>query len=368
MLYKPYGKTGKKISVIGFGGMRFKNPEDIDANAELVVHAFNQGINYFDTAPSYCKNKSEQIIGAAVKQLPREKIYISTKSNKADGDALRADLEQSLRRLGVDKIDFFHIWWVLSLEAWRQRKAGGGVDAAIKAKEEGLIEHLAISSHMPSDELCQALSEAPFDGVTLGYCAINFPYRQHAIEQAHRRGLGVVTMNPLGGGLIPQNAERFDFIRGPDDPDVVTAALRFNVSNPNVTSALVGFTTRQHIDQAVAAVADFRPYDAEHIDAMRRKILDSFEGLCTGCSYCLPCPQDVPIPKLMDAYNMRILQGDDPKHIRNRLKWHWALTTAAAEACNECGTCEERCTQHLPIRERIKAIAEIPPEDENPDG
>ncbi len=365
MLYKAYGKTGKEISVISFGGMQFAKPEDIDSNAELVVYAHSKGINYFDTAPGYCNDKSEDIIGAAVKQLPRDEIYIATKSNRVNGDELRENLERSLKRLNVDKIDFFHIWYILTLEVWEKRKAGGAVDAAIKARQEGLIEHLAVSSHLPGDQLAQVLEEGYFEGVTLGYCAINFPYRQDAVQAAGRMGLGVVTMNPLGGGLIPQNAERFDFIRSGDDPTVVAAALRFNVSHPHITSALVGCTTTQHVDEAVAAVDDFTPYDDAHIQQIRDKIIDAFEGLCTGCGYCLPCPESVPIPKLMDAYNMRLLQDEQPKRIHNRLKWHWSLTSAAAKDCTQCGTCEEKCTQHLQIEQRLKEIAELPEPEDN---
>ncbi len=363
MLYKSYGNTGKEISAVSFGGMRFANPEDLQAEAKLVHYAHSKGINYFDTAPGYCNDNSELILGEAFKHMDRSTFYVSTKSNKPDGDELRKDLETSLERMGVEKIDFFHIWYVLSLEAWAQRIDGGAVAAAVKAKEEGLIEHLVVSSHMNGEDLKVMLAEGPFEGVTLGYCAINFPFRDEAVKAAGDMGIGVVTMNPLGGGLIPQQAERFDFIRGPQDNTVVDAAIRFNVSNPAVTSVLVGFSNEQHVDEAVAAVEDFQPYPQAHIDSMRSKILDSFEGLCTGCGYCLPCPEGVEIPKMMDAYNLRVCIDDQPKRIRNRLKWHWSMTPDHAGLCSQCGACEERCTQHLPIIQRLEEIAALPEED-----
>jgi hypothetical protein len=361
MLYKRYGKTGKEISAIGFGGMRFANPEDIDANARIVLHAYRRGINYFDTAPSYCKDKSEEIIGAAVKRMDRRRIYVSTKSMESDGKKLRGNLERSLKRLNVDRIDFFHIWCVVTMDAWKERKAGGAVAAAQKAREEGLISHLAVSSHLSGGDLRKVLEEGIFEGATLGYCALNFPYRQEAIDAAGKMKLGVVTMNPLGGGLIPKHAKRFDFIRSPKDPSVVAAALRFNVSQPAVTCALVGFTTIEHVDEAVAAIDNFQPHDARRIRAMREKILDSFEGFCTGCGYCLPCPEGIDVPRMMDAYNLAILRGKI-QAAADRLNWHWDLTPADAKACSLCGACEERCTQHLPIRDRLKEIAGIPSE------
>lgn len=357
MKTRPYGKTGKDISIVSFGGMRFLEPAKTDEMAEIVLHAYKRGINYFDTAPGYCQDKSEAIMGAAFKHMQRDSFYASTKCSSADAGKLRQSLETSLKRLGVEKIDFFHIWCVVTLDGWRKRIDGGAVAEALKAKAEGLIGHVVISSHLRGDELSEVLAEGYFEGVTLGYCALNFPYRQKALSTAADLGLGVVTMNPLGGGLIPRNPERFDFLRGPQDKTVVQAAIRFNVSNPAVTSALVGFSSKDHVDQAVEAVENFQPYPAEHTDAIRGKIMESFDGLCTGCGYCLPCPEGVEIPKLMDAYNYKLL-GEN-QTIQQRLNWHWNMKPAAAKVCSLCGECEDRCTQHLPIRDRLAEIAKL---------
>ncbi len=359
MLYKNYGNTGEQISAIGFGGMRFESPHDIDANAELVLHANSRGINYFDTTPSYCEGQSELIFGAALSQMNRNEVFISTKSNCADGDELRNQIEASLKRLGVDQIDMFHIWWVVNMDSWRGRVDGGAIKAAIKTKEEGLIKYLAISSHLQSDELKTVLDEAPFDGVTLGYSAINFPYRQEAIEHAHATGLGVVTMNPLGGGMIPRHAERFNFIRDENDDSVVSAALRFNVSQAAITCALVGFTTRDHIDQACDAMEGFSPYSESHTQMIRDRVEASFDDLCTGCGYCLPCPSEMNIPQMMDAYNYHLL-GCPDKLVSQRLLWHWQLKPADASVCTRCGKCEKRCTQHLPIMDRMRELSQLP--------
>ena len=358
MWTKKYGKTGKDVSVISFGGMRFPNPADIDASAELVRYAYEKGINYFDTAPFYCDDKSEDICGAAFAHMDRSKFYCSSKCGSPDGATFRESLEKSLKRLGVEQIDFFHVWCVLTMEAWQGRKDGGAVAAAMKAKEEGLIGHVVVSSHLKGEELAQVLGEGYFEGVTLGYCAINFPYRQRAVDAAEELDLGVVTMNPLGGGMIPDNADRFAFLQGSQDRSVVEAALRFNVSQPAITSALVGFSTKEQVDQAVAAVSDFQPFDAQRIEQIRQQVLGAFDGLCTGCGYCVPCPVGVDIPRMMDSYNQNVLYGE-PKKMIPRLKYHWGMKPEQAAACSMCGKCEKVCTQHLPIRERLKEIAAL---------
>jgi len=359
MWTKEYGSTGKRVSVIGFGGMRFPRPQEVDAMAEIVLHAHRRGINYFDTAPGYCADKSEDIMGAALRTLPRDSYYVSTKCGSAEGDAMRKSIERSLERLHVDTIDFFHVWCLVRPEQLPERIEKGAVPALLKAKEEGLVRHVVVSSHLGGTDLRAVLETGLFEGMTIGYNALNFPFRSEGLEAALERKLGVVTMNPLGGGLIPQNAERLAFLKGPHDRDVVEAALRFNVSQKAVTSALVGFSDCAEVDAAVDAVTGFKPYGVSHVERLKGEIKESFEGFCTGCGYCLPCPVGVPIPKLMDAYNQSILSSDG-NAIRNRLKWHWGLAAEEAAACVQCGKCEERCTQHLAIRERLKTVAATP--------
>jgi hypothetical protein len=360
MLYKTYGQTGKQVSVIGFGGMRFPDPQNIDFNAELLAHAYRKGINYFDTAPFYCDDRSEESLGAAIKHFRPGTFYISTKCSEADGTELRHSLERSLQRLGVSRIHFFHIWCLLRPEQWEERVKGGAVAAAFQAKDEGLIEHVVVSSHLPGDRIRELLDQQPaIEGVTLGYSAVNFTFRQAAVDAAAQLGRGVVTMNPLGGGVIPRNPQRFEFLRGLGDRTVVEAALRFNISQPAVTVALVGFSNKSEVDEACAAVENFTPYGVAQVESVRVKSLQSLDGLCTGCGYCLPCPEGIEVPKMMDAYNHKILGNGDANTIPDRLKWHWGLTPDDAHACSLCGTCEDQCTQHLPIRDRLREIAAI---------
>ena len=356
MLTQPYGTTGCNISKIAFGAMRFSHPKDRVRSAEVVLRAHSAGINYFDTAPYYCDDLSEGIVGYALSQVPRQSFYLSTKSGHADGGDLRAQLERSLKRLRVDSIDFFHVWCLMDLDNWEQRLRGGAVEAALKAKEEGLVQHVVCSTHMQGADIERVLEANVFEGVTLGYNAINFPYRTEAVRAAAERNLGVVAMNPLGGGVIVQNPDRFAFLCDEGRASVLEGALRFVVGEPRITSALVGFANVDEVDAAISAIDGFEGYGDDHAERLRRHIEDSFDGLCTGCGYCLPCPEGIPIPKYMDAANHVILNGGDVASAKGRFKWQWGIKEDMASCCTDCGDCEARCTQHLPITTRLREL------------
>lgn len=361
MIYRPYGRTGKQISALSAGTMRFTTPVTpavFGDSVDVLLYAYSKGVNYFDTAPIYCDDRSEDILGEALSGMKPGTWYVATKSQASTGDDLRRHLERSLKRLRVERIHFFHIWCLMNDAMWQERKRGGALDAALRAREEGLVEHLVFSTHMTGEETARVIEEGVFEGVTLGYCAINFPYRHKGVEAAGQAGIGVVTMNPLGGGVIPRHAKRFDFIRGEKDPDVVTAALRFNLSHPAITSALVGFNNKAEVDQALRALDGFQPYPADFVAGLERRIEEQFDGLCTGCGYCLPCPKGVPIPKLMDVYNL-VLLGEGNQEVRGRLAWHWDVSASDAARCDGCGACEQQCTQSLPIIERLDSVRRL---------
>jgi hypothetical protein len=362
MRYREYGKTGEKISIISFGGMRFPNVADEDGMAQLALHAFQRGVNYFDTAPGYCKDKSEIIVGKAVMEMKKrgEKFFVSTKSGEDDGDKLREQLERSLKRLHVDAVDFFHCWCVVSLADWEERKSGGAVAAIRKACDEGLIRHPCISTHLAGEDIAKVLAEGFFDGILLGYSAVNFPYRVTGIEAAKNLGLGVMIMNPLGGGLIPKHPEQFAFIQRPGDPSLVASALRFVLSTPGVTSALIGCDSLQHIDEAVALADSFQPLNASAMEEIKAGVKKEFDNLCTLCRYCDVCGEKIPVYKYMSAYNYLAIENS-PKAMSSQLKWHWGLDNPLAELanCTQCGRCAEECTQHLPILERFREMTKI---------
>jgi len=356
MIYREYGNTGEQVSVLGFGGMRFENPSDIDGSAELLLHAMNKGINYFDTAPGYCSDQSEDIFGIAIKEMKKmdKPFYISTKSNKSDGSDLRKNLEDSLRRLNVDKIDFYNCWYVLTMEDWKGRKKGGAVAEILKAREEGLIRHPVFSTHLPGSDIRKVIEEGHFQGVTLGYSVINFPYREEGIAAAAEHNMGVVVMNPLGGGTITQNPDSFNFIRVHPEQNNLDGALHFLMNNKDISVMLTGFRNKNDIDTAVASVDAFKPYTNNEVDIIRKHIDSDFDNLCTTCMYCNVCPVDIPVWKFVETANGLYYDADGS--LPDRLKYHWGTDISGLDSCTQCRLCEEVCTQHLPILERFEEL------------
>jgi len=364
MHYKQYGDTDMKVSTIGMGTMRYDDEDVKSGNfakcADVVLYAHEKGINFFDSAPLYCHDKSEEITGLALSQLPRDSFYISSKVNMHtyempfSPDIFRKRLETSLSRLKVDYLDFYYLWCLLDLDTF-QKQFDLMYRSFEKAKADGLIRNITFSSHMQGNELEKVIETNAFKGMLIGYNALNYRFRQAGIAAAHQNGMGIVVMNPLGGGLIPNNPKVFEYLTDGTDLNVSQAALRFVASHKEISVTLCGCTTKQHIDDAVKAVDNLIEKPAIDIyNAYEAKGV-ALNNLCTGCGYCKYCPQDIDIPKFMDSYNEKILGND----IIERLKWHWGIPNAKAAECTQCGQCETLCTQHLPIVKRLQEIASL---------
>lgn len=359
-----YGKTGKLVSAVGFGGMRFDETKSHKENAELVRYANKMGINYFDTAPGYCNDTSEEIFGEAFKDMPGE-YYVSTKGMPTTFDTAEKAIEavkKSINRMGIKKINFYHIWCIRQMEHYNlAMKPGGQYDGLLQCKKEGLIDHIVLSSHQSGNEVLEILDHGKIEGVLLGVNILNFPYRWKGVEKAHSMGYGVVAMNPLSGGAIPQHEEELKFLSEGDETPT-EAALRFTIASPQITVALNGFTTKEHIDMACRIADESKPYTNERISQISEKIGSAMNEACTGCGYCDMCPQDIAIPNFMQFYNEKHVfhKSEDNMVEMLRSTYDWGVLAGkkgTAEKCIECGICENECTQHLPIISRLKEIS-----------
>ena len=357
MLYKKFGKTGLNVSRLGFGGMRFEAPEKIDEMAEVVKRAFDAGITYFDTAPEYCDDKSEIICGTAIKEMKKtgRPFVVSSKTMEATPDGVRRQCEQSLERLNVDAIDFYHVWCLVQPEDLPKRKQQGVLKAFRALKEEGLIRHISVSTHLEHGHIETMLEEGEglFESMLLGLNIQNHHLRYAGVQAAAKRGMGVVTMNTLGGGILTEYPEHYKQIMQPGDSSILETALRFNLSLPEVTVALVGFRNKKDVDEAVEAVNRFKPLSDAEIAAVSEQLRSAYKEFCTQCGYCNVCPQDIPVVRLMEAYNRGMMKGLEVSLQHMRYHWNSADVPALLADCTECRACEEACTQQLPILERF---------------
>ena len=367
MIYKPYGQTRLNVSAVGFGGMRFDMKQSQEDNAELVQYAVDNGINYLDTAPGYCDDKSEAIFGVAIKQMAnrRQQFYVSTKGMPEEfntAEKAQARVEKSLKRLNTEYIDFYHVWCIRKWDQYElAMKPGGQYEGLLKCKEQGKIKHIVVSTHLRGPEVEDMLSKNEFEGVLLGVNILNFLYRWEGIQAAHKMGLGVVAMNPLAGGIIPQNESSLGFLASEGETPT-EAALRFCISCPQITVTLNGFTTREHIDTACKVADNAKPFGEEDIEHIRHHITNNMDKLCTGCGYCMGrCPVDIPISNFMQYYNEKLLLNKSEEEMVKQLDFHqnWGLAAnrkANAADCTQCGRCEMACTQHLDIINRMGTI------------
>lgn len=375
MQYRDFGKTGFKISALGFGAMRLPIPENQDKNAkedlgeavDLLRYGFEKGINYVDTAYMYCGGRSELAVGMALKDGWREKVKLSTKlplGEVKSQDDFKRILEHQLKKLDTDYIDFYHFHALSSQSFHDLILPQHLIDVAEKFKSEGVIRHLSFSFHDPHPEtIVEILDTRAFSSVL---CQFNLLDRSNltGIRRAAELGMGVVVMGPVGGGRLAFKGGVFENAIGGriTTPEL---AIRFVLSTPGISCALSGMGTREMVD-GNAAMADLPdPLSKEELDAIDA-VTEECSKLrnlyCTGCGYCTPaCPKKVAIPKCLEALIYKEVYNLDTA-AENRYnsigKNPWD-TGERASACISCGACEKKCPQNIPIRERLKQCREI---------
>ncbi len=372
MIYKPFGKTGIQLSALGFGAMRLPMTDEKHVNDEkavpLMQKAFELGVNYVDTAPYYCGHDSERAVGLALKGW-RDKVYLSTKNPAKDsvGNKWRMNLEKSLETLDTDYIDFYHFWGI-SLENFQQMNTPGGpVDDARKALNEGLIKHLCFSFHdKDAKNMKPIIDSGLFTSVLCQYNLLDRANEEN-IAYANQNGLGVIIMGPVGGGRLGAPS---DAVKALLDNKIVSSAemaLRFVLANPNVNMALSGMQNMQMLEEnvKVASIGGMLTEDElKQVNAMLNENKRLMDLYCTGCNYCMPCPQKLNIPHLFQLMNYHKVY-----QLTDYAKTEYAKTTVPMDdrtadwekavgldvsQCIECGACEKKCPQKLEIIKQLK--------------
>ena len=331
MEYRILGKTGLRVSRMGFGGIPIQRI-DAEGTKKLMHAMLDMGINYIDSARGY--SVSEEYIGYGLEGI-REHFILATKSMARTKDAMAADIDISLRNYRTDYIDIYqmHNPSLRELEAVQQE--GGALEALLEAKAAGKIRHIGITCH--SDAVFKAALE--LDWVE----TVMFPYNivetqgEKLIKQAFEKNIGFIAMKPLAGGAI-------------EDADL---AMRYLAADKYVTLAIPGMASIKELKKNAAAFSDASPLTPEEKAkclAIRSQLGTEF---CRRCNYCAPCPQGIVIPNVFTflAYTDRYDLGD---WARSRYK----VMKAHASDCIGCGSCESRCPYSLPIRKMLKTAAE----------
>ena len=330
MEYRILGKSGLKISRLGFGGIPIQRI-DAEGTKPLMHRLLEAGVNYIDTARGY--TVSESYLGIALEGI-REHFVLATKSMSRDKESMAKDIDISLQNLKTDYIDLYQIHNPTPEDLDKVCAPGGALEALQEAKACGKIRHIGITLH--TYPLFQRALE--MDWVE----TIMFPYNivetqgADLIAKCTEKNIGFICMKPLAGGAIED----------------ATLALRFIANNPHVTVAIPGMGTLEEIDQNIAAFCDPAPLTDEELkamDAVRQQLGTNF---CRRCNYCAPCTAGISIYSvfLMDGYLTRYgLEG----WARQR----YAGMAKTASDCVDCGVCETRCPYNLPIRQMMKEIA-----------
>ena len=366
MNYRKFGNTGFEISALGFGAMRLPQKEvngnqvfDYEEGVRIIHRAFELGVNYIDTAPKYCNAESEIIVGKALKGW-RDRVKVSTKCPLDEANTapkVRAKLEESLRKLDVDYIDFYHMWGI-SWETYEKTIQGAILKEVLKAREEGLIKHLSFSFHDAPESLIKLIDTGNFETLLCQYNLLDRSNEQ-GLAHATAKGMGTVVMGPVGGGRLGAPSPVIQSMLPGGTRSSAETALRYVLSNPNVSCALSGMGTMAMVEEnceIASRPSNLTEEEAKLVQASVEEKKKLAELYCTGCGYCMPCPQGVNIPKNFEIMNLHRVYGltDAARERYAGLGKGWDKESLPADQCIECGLCEEKCPQKIEIRRNLK--------------
>ena len=378
MLYRKMPKNGDELSILGFGAMRLPTMSDGSIDEEkatqMVRYAIDNGVNYVDTAWPYHMGQSEPFLARALADGYREKVKLATKmpqwmvKSQADMDNF---LNAQLQKLNTYHIDYYLVHSLVG-SSWKTIRALGVAEFLDRAKADGRIINAGFSYHGSGEDFKDVV-----DGYDWDFCQIQYNFLDQNIqagtkglEYAASRGVGIVIMEPLRGGNLADPVPS-DVINIWNEAEIkrspVEWALRWVWNHPEVTVVLSGMTEPYHVEEnlKVAEEGFANSLTYEELNLIERAA-DKYRELmkinCTGCRYCMPCPQAVDIPACFETYNnLFMFGGKDRLMMMYAAKLGGILRGAErnfASQCVQCGQCLDACPQSLPIPNLLEKVSE----------
>jgi len=368
MQFRKFGNSNIDVSIFGFGCMRFpvinNNVANIDEKktARMVHYAIDNGVNYFDTAYPYHEGNSEKVLGKILKGEYRKQVNIATKlpcwlvENKNDFDKF---LNEQLKNLQTDHIEFYLIH-ALFTERWNSMKKLNVLKWCEKIVAEGKVGKIGFSFHdsLPVfKEIIDDYDKWDFCQIQYNYLNENVQAGTEGLDYASKKGLPVVVMESLLGGLLANPSDEIQKMWGDKNP--VDYALRWLWHDPRVTTVLSGVSTFDQLKDNIEYAKNAKPLTEEELKLIN-KIRDKYREInpipCTKCRYCMPCPFGVDIPRNIETYVESIIHN---KFFWSKAQYNWHIPDKnKASACKQCKKCESKCPQKIEISKWMPIIHE----------
>ena len=362
MQYRRLPGTEMDVSVVSIGSLGFSRAGvDADGIAAIVNRALDLGVNFIDTAYAYGEGDIEKAIGPVLEKR-RDECFVLTRSHEREPDEFKRTMAGCFDRLRTDYIEIFEPHDVSSFEDYEKLTRNGVFDMVAEKVAEGKIGYAAISTHGPLDLVKEIVTSGRFSVITVAY---NLTGRKRSLDDgefmgdtadvilplAHQHGVGVTVMKPFGGGRLLREA--------PDGTRLSPVkCLLYILANPYVATASPGVESLAQLEEDVGAGRPGMALSDEEKAELEELGRQWGMYFCRQCGYCLPCSEDIDIPKVMDLLESRRAAQDDPEKISSIRNSYRELQVNASD-CVECGDCEERCPYDLPIIERMKESVEL---------
>jgi uncharacterized protein len=373
MLYRTVKKNKDKLSILGFGCMRFPHKGlgiDEEKGEKLILSAIEKGINYFDTAVPYHGGKSEPFLGKILaKHKVRDKVKIATKLphwKVSDKKEMHDVLNKQLKDLRTDRIDYYLVH-NLNGNSWESAKKKGVISFLNEALKQKKILNAGFSYHGAKEDFKKVVDEFPWT-----FCQIQYNYLDtgcqagtEGLKYASKKGLAVVIMEPLRGGKLamkpPKPIKKIwattEVKRSP-----VAWSLRWIWNHPEVTVILSGMTLPEHLDENVKIASEgeedsLTKKEIKIVEEVANKFRKLMKVGCTGCQYCIPCPHGVNIPMCFDYYNhWKMFRGIESRFMYFMFNSSPDGKMSLASQCVNCGICVKKCPQNINIPVELQSV------------